>query len=87
MANVLDVVLETAKTLSPAPTRKITEASKAQPEAETKQEEVEAATIQAETCNTLNLGVDFFLLFTHQIQVLLSFLFPFRSSVLNFKAV
>jgi hypothetical protein len=36
MANVLDVVLETAKTLSPAPTRKIAEAPKAQPEAETK---------------------------------------------------
>jgi hypothetical protein len=49
MANVLDVVLETAKTLSPAPSRKIAEASKAQPEAETKQAEVEAATIQAET--------------------------------------
>jgi hypothetical protein len=49
MANVLDVVLETTKTLSPAPTRKIAEASKAQPEAETKQAEVEAATIQAET--------------------------------------
>jgi hypothetical protein len=37
MANVLDVVLETARTLSPAPTRKIAEASKAQPEAETEQ--------------------------------------------------
>jgi hypothetical protein len=49
MANVLDVVLETAKTLSPAPTRKIAEASKAQPEAETKQAEAEASTIQAET--------------------------------------
>jgi hypothetical protein len=49
MANVLDVVLETAKTLSPAPTRKIAKASKAQPEAETKQAGVEAATIQAET--------------------------------------
>jgi hypothetical protein len=49
MANVLDVVIETAKTLSPAPTRKIAEASKAQPEAETKQAEVEATTIQAET--------------------------------------
>jgi hypothetical protein len=48
MANVLDVVLETAKTLSPAPTRKIAEASKAQPKAETKQTEVEVATIQAE---------------------------------------
>jgi hypothetical protein len=35
MANVLDVVLETAKTLSYIP-RKIVEASKAQPEAETK---------------------------------------------------
>jgi hypothetical protein len=31
MANVLDVVLETTKILSPAPTRKIAEASKAQP--------------------------------------------------------
>jgi 3-methyladenine DNA glycosylase Mpg len=49
MANVLDVVLETAKILSPAPTRKIAEASKAQPRTETKQAEVEAATIQAET--------------------------------------
>jgi hypothetical protein len=49
MANVLDVVLETTKTLSPAPTRKVAEASKAQPEADTKQAEVEAATIQAET--------------------------------------
>jgi hypothetical protein len=48
-ANVLDVVLETTKTLSPAPTRKVAEASKAQPEADTKQAEVEAATIQAET--------------------------------------
>jgi hypothetical protein len=49
MANVLDVVLETTKTLSLAPSRKIAEASKAQPGAETKQAEVEAATIQAET--------------------------------------
>jgi hypothetical protein len=49
MANVLDVVLETTKTLSPAPSRKISEASKAQPEAETKQVEVEAAIIQAKT--------------------------------------
>jgi hypothetical protein len=30
-------------------------------------------------CNALNLGVEFFSSFTHQIQVLLSFLFPFRS--------
>jgi hypothetical protein len=35
MANVLDVVLETAKTLSSTPSRKIVEASQAQPEAET----------------------------------------------------
>jgi hypothetical protein len=49
MANVLDVVLETTKTLSPTPTRKVAEASKAQPEADTKQAEVEVATIQAET--------------------------------------
>jgi hypothetical protein len=49
MANVLDVVLETTKTLSPAPTRKIAENSKAQNKAETKQAEVEAATVQAET--------------------------------------
>jgi hypothetical protein len=49
MANVLDVVLETARTLSPAPTRKIVEASKAQPEAKTKQAEVGATIIQAET--------------------------------------
>jgi hypothetical protein len=49
MANVLDVVLETARTLSPTPTRRIAEASKAQPEAETKQAEAEATIIQAET--------------------------------------
>jgi hypothetical protein len=49
MANVLDVVLETTKTLSSTPSRKIAKASKAQPKAETKQTEVEAATIQAET--------------------------------------
>jgi hypothetical protein len=49
MANVLDVVLETAKSLSPAPLGKIAEASKALLEAETKQAEVEAANIQAET--------------------------------------
>jgi hypothetical protein len=49
MANVMDVVLETTRTLSPAPTRKVVEASKAQPEADTKQAEIEAATIQAKT--------------------------------------
>jgi hypothetical protein len=43
MANVLDVVLETTKTLSSTPSRKIVEALKAQPEAETKQAEVKAA--------------------------------------------
>jgi hypothetical protein len=49
MANVLDVVLETAKTLSSTPLRKIAEASKAQPKAEIKQAKVEAATIPDET--------------------------------------
>jgi hypothetical protein len=49
MANMLDVVLETTKSLSPAPSGKIAEASKALPEAETKQAEVEATKIQAET--------------------------------------
>jgi hypothetical protein len=49
MVNVLDVVLEIAKTFNPAPGRKIAKASKAQPEAETKQEEVEATIIQTET--------------------------------------
>jgi hypothetical protein len=47
MANVLDVVLETAKTLSSTP-KKLAETSKAQPEAKTKQAKVEATTIQAE---------------------------------------
>jgi hypothetical protein len=49
MANVVDVVLETTKSLSPAPSGKIAEASKALPEAETKQAEVEAAKNQVET--------------------------------------
>jgi hypothetical protein len=49
MVNVLDVVLETAKTLNLAPARQIAKASKAQPEAETKQAEVEATIIQTET--------------------------------------
>ena len=49
MVNVLDVVLETTKTLNPAPARKIAEASKAQPKAETKHAEVEATIIQTET--------------------------------------
>jgi hypothetical protein len=49
MANVLDVVLETAKALSPIPSRKIAEASEVHLEAETKQAEVEAATIEIET--------------------------------------
>jgi hypothetical protein len=31
-------------------------------------------------CNALNLGVEFFLLFTHQIQALLYFLFRFAPS-------
>jgi hypothetical protein len=38
-----------------------------------------AARHEPDACNALNLGVEFFLLFTHQIQALLSFLFQFRS--------
>jgi hypothetical protein len=49
MANVLDVVLEIARTLNPAPTRKIVEAFKAQPKAEMKQAEVRTTIIQTET--------------------------------------
>jgi hypothetical protein len=48
MANMLDVVLETTKALSPAPTKKIAEAAKEQAEAETGQAEAEATKIQAE---------------------------------------
>jgi hypothetical protein len=48
MANVLDE-LETVKTLSSTPSRKIVEASKAQTEAETKLTKIEAAVIQAGT--------------------------------------
>jgi hypothetical protein len=48
MTNVLDV-LETVKTLSSTPSRKIAEASKAQTEAKTKPTEIEAAVIQAGT--------------------------------------
>jgi hypothetical protein len=46
MVNVLDV-LETTETLSSAPTGKVAEAFKAQPEADAKQVEVEAAVIEA----------------------------------------
>jgi hypothetical protein len=49
MANVLDVMLETTKALSPSPTRKVVEAAKAQPKTGTKQAEVEATKTQAET--------------------------------------
>jgi hypothetical protein len=48
MANVLDV-LETVKTLSSNPSRKVVEASKAQTKAETKPAEIAAAVIQADT--------------------------------------
>jgi hypothetical protein len=48
IANVLDV-LETVKTLSSTPSRKIVEASKAQTEAEIKPVEIEAAVIQVGT--------------------------------------
>jgi hypothetical protein len=48
MANVLDAVLETTKALSPAPTKKIDEAVKAQAEAETGQAEAKATKTQAD---------------------------------------
>jgi hypothetical protein len=48
MANVLDAVLETTKALSPAPTKKIAEATKAQTEAKTGQAATEATKAQAE---------------------------------------
>jgi hypothetical protein len=48
MANMLDAVLQTTKALSPAPTKKIVEAAKAQAEAETGQAEAEAMKAQAE---------------------------------------
>jgi hypothetical protein len=38
-------------------------------------------------CNALNLGVEFFLLFFHQIRALLSFLFPRLLLLPNFKPV
>jgi hypothetical protein len=44
----LDAVLETTKALSPAPTKKIAKAAKAQAEAETGQAEAEATKAQAE---------------------------------------
>jgi hypothetical protein len=38
-------------------------------------------------CNALNLGAEFFLLFSHQIRALLSFLFPRLLLLSNFKPV
>jgi hypothetical protein len=48
MANVLDVVLETTKVLSPATTKKVAETTKTQAEAKTRQAETEAAQAQTE---------------------------------------
>jgi hypothetical protein len=48
MANVLDAVLETTKAMSPAPTKKIVEAAKAQAETETGKAETEATKTQDE---------------------------------------
>jgi hypothetical protein len=48
MANVLDVVSETTKALSPAPKKKIAEATKAQAEVKTGQVEAEATKTRAE---------------------------------------
>jgi hypothetical protein len=50
MANVLDVVLETTKALSPAPAKKVTPTeAKSQTETESGQAEAEATQVQAET--------------------------------------
>jgi hypothetical protein len=49
MASVLDAVLETTKALSPAPSKKIVEATKAQTKAETRQAEAEARQAEAKT--------------------------------------
>jgi hypothetical protein len=49
MANVLDVVLETTKVLSPAATKKVAKATKAQAEAKTGQAEAETAHVQIES--------------------------------------
>jgi hypothetical protein len=48
MASVLDVVLETTKALSPAPSKKIVEATKAQARNETGQAEAETGQAEAE---------------------------------------
>jgi hypothetical protein len=48
MANVLDVVLETTKVLSPAATKKVAETTKTQAEAKTRQAETEAEQAQTE---------------------------------------
>jgi hypothetical protein len=48
MVNVLDI-LETTDSISPAPTRKVAEADKMEPKADTKQIEVETTITQAET--------------------------------------
>jgi hypothetical protein len=48
MASVVDAMLETTKALSPAPTKKIAEAAKAQAEAEAGQVEAEARQAEAE---------------------------------------
>jgi hypothetical protein len=49
MASVLDAVLETTKVLSPAPSKKIAEATKTQTEAETGQTEAEVGQAEART--------------------------------------
>jgi hypothetical protein len=48
MVNVLDV-LETTDSISPAPSRKVAEADKTQPKANSKQKEIEATITQADT--------------------------------------
>jgi hypothetical protein len=49
MANVLDVVLETTKVLSPATAKKVAKATKTQAKAKTGQAETETAQVQIES--------------------------------------
>jgi hypothetical protein len=61
MANVLDVVLETAKSLTPAPSGKFVEASKALPEAKTKQaaEQIASEKVEADATEALKESIDY----------------------------
>jgi hypothetical protein len=57
------------------------------PEGTTEDYPAPEGVIEDSACNALNLGVEFFLLFSHQIRALLSFLFPRLLFLPNFKPV